>query len=156
MAPKPIPDGYHSVTPYLAVDGAEQAIAFYEKAFGAKERTRMQSPDGKIAHAELEIGDSVVMLSDPLPQFITKAPTELGGSTASLMVYVEDVDAVVQQAVGAGATLEREIEDQFWGDRFGAVVDPFGHMWSIATHVEDVPPEEMAKRAEAAVAAMTA
>ena len=153
---KAIPDGYHSVTPYLAVDGAEQAIAFYEKAFGAKERTRMQSPDGKIAHAEIEIGDSVVMLSDPLPQFTTRAPSELGGSTASIMMYVEDVDAAVQQAVGAGATLEREPEDQFWGDRFGAVVDPFGHMWSIATHVEDVPPEEMAKRAEAAMAAMNA
>ncbi len=95
------------------------------------------------------------MLSDPLPQFITKAPSELGGSTASVMMYVEDVDATIQQAVGAGATLEREAEDQFWGDRFGAVIDPFGHMWSIATHVEDVPPEEMAKRAEAAVAAMS-
>jgi PhnB protein len=154
MAPKPIPDGYRSVTPYLAVDGAEQAIEFYEKAFGAKERTRMQSPDGKIAHAEIEIGDSVVMLSDPLPQFITKSPSELGGSTASIMLYVDDVDATIQQAVGVGATVEREAEDQFWGDRFGAVVDPFGHMWSIATHVEDVPPEEMAKRAEAATAAM--
>ena len=153
---KAIPDGYHSVTPYLAVDGAEQAIQFYAQAFGAKERTRMQSPDGKIAHAEIEIGDSVVMLSDPLPDFVTKAPSEIGGTTASIMLYVEDVDATIQQAVDAGATLEREIEDQFWGDRFGAVVDPFGHMWSIATHVEDVPPEEMAKRAEAAMAAMNA
>jgi PhnB protein len=154
MTVKPIPDGYRSVTPYLAVDGAEQAIAFYAKAFGAKERGRMQSPDGKIAHAELEIGDSLVMLSDPLPQFVTKSPLELGGSSASVMLYVEDVDAVVQQAVKAGATLEREPEDQFWGDRFGAVVDPFGHMWSIATHVEDVSPEEMQKRAQAAMSAM--
>jgi PhnB protein len=154
MAVKAIPDGYHTAMPYLAVDGAEKAIDFYTRAFGAKERTRMQSPDGKIAHAELEIGDSVVMLSDPLPQFVTKAPTELGGSTASIMMYVEDVDSFVQRAVDAGATLEREIEDQFWGDRFGAIVDPFGHMWSIATHVEDVPPEEMAKRAEAAMAAI--
>jgi PhnB protein len=153
---KAIPDGYHSATPYLTVDGAEDAIKFYEKAFGARERTRMQSPDGKIAHAEIEIGDSVVMLSDPLPDFVTKSPSELGGSTASIMLYVEDVDATVQQAIDAGATLEREIEDQFWGDRFGAVVDPFGHMWSIATHVEDVPPEEMAKRAEAAIAALNA
>ena len=155
MAAKPIPDGYHSVTPYLAVDGAEQAIDFYRRAFGATERGRMQSPDGKIAHAELEIGDSVVMLSDSFPQFATKPPTELGGTSASVMMYVEDVDAVVKQAVDAGATLEREVEDQFWGDRFGAVVDPFGHMWSIATHVEDVSPEEMAKRAEAAIAAMS-
>jgi PhnB protein len=153
---KAIPDGYHSVTPYLAVDGAENAIKFYEQAFGAKERTRMQSPDGKIAHAEIEIGDSVVMLSDPLPDFVTKSPRELGGTSASIMLYVEDVDATIQQAIDAGATLEREIEDQFWGDRFGAVVDPYGHMWSIATHVEDVPPEEMAKRAEAAIAAMQA
>jgi PhnB protein len=152
---KAIPDGYRTIAPYLAVDGAEQAIEFYEKAFGAKERGRMQSPDGKIAHAELEIGDSVLMLSDPFPQFATRAPTELGGSTASVMMYVEDVDAVVKQAVAAGASLEREVEDQFWGDRFGAVVDPFGHMWSIATRVEDVPPEEMAKRAEAAMAAMS-
>jgi PhnB protein len=154
--PKAIPDGYSSVTPYLAVDGAEQAIDFYTRAFGAKERTRMQSPDGKIAHAEIEIGDSVVMLSDPLPDFVTKSPRELGGTSASIMLYVEDVDATIQQAVDAGATLEREIEDQFWGDRFGAVIDPFGPMWSIATHVEDVPPEEMGKRAEAAMAAMNA
>jgi PhnB protein len=155
MAAKPIPDGYSTITPYLTVDGADRAIEFYEKAFGAKERGRMQSPDGRIAHAELAIGDSVVMLSDAFPQFATKAPTELGGTSASVMMYVEDVDAVVEQAVAAGASLEREVEDQFWGDRFGAVVDPFGHMWSIATHVEDVAPEEMAKRAEAAMAAMS-
>ena len=122
--PKAIPDGYNTVSPYLAVDGAEQAIAFYEKAFGAKERGRMP-------------------------------PKELGGTSASLMVYVEDVDAVVEQAIGAGATLEREVEDQFWGDRFGAVTDPFGHVWTIATHVEDVAPEEMEKRAQAAMAAMS-
>jgi PhnB protein len=156
MTVKPIPDGYATVTPYLAIDGAEQAIAFYVQAFGAKERGRMDGPDGKIAHAELQIGDSVVMLSDPFPGGTTKAPTELGGTATSVMLYVEDVDAVVEQAVKAGATLEREVEDQFWGDRFGAVVDPFGHAWSIATRVEDVPPEEMAKRAEAAMAAMSA
>jgi PhnB protein len=155
MAVKPIPDGYSTITPYLAVDDAAGAIAFYEKAFGAKERGRMASPDGAIAHAELVIGDSVVMLSDVFPQFATRSPKELGGTTASVMMYVEDVDAVVEQAVGAGATLEREVEDQFWGDRFGAVQDPFGHIWSIATHVEDVSPEEMAKRAEAAIAAMS-
>jgi len=155
MAARPIPDGYRTISPYLCVDGAEQAIAFYTEAFGAKERGRMQSPDGKIAHAELEIGDSVVMLSDAFPQFATKTPTELGGTSTSIMMYVEDVDAVVKQALGAGASLEREVEDQFWGDRFGAVTDPFGHVWSIATHVEDVSPEEMAKRAEAAIAAMS-
>ena len=155
MTVQPIPEGYRSVAPYLAVDGAERAIAFYEQAFGAKERGRMQSPDGKIAHAELQIGDSVVMLSDPFPGFATKTPTELGGTTASVMLYVENVDAVVEQAVEAGATLEREVEDQFWGDRFGAVVDPFGHVWSIATHVEDVSPEEMEKRAHEAMAAMS-
>ena len=156
MTVKPIPDGYSTVTPYLAIDGAEQAIAFYVQAFGAKERGRMDGPDGKIAHAELQIGDSVVMLSDPFPGSATKAPTELGGTSASVMLYVEDVDAVVEQAVKAGATLEREAEDQFWGDRLGAIVDPFGHSWSIATHVEDVPPEEMAKRAEAAMSALGA
>jgi PhnB protein len=155
MAVKPIPDAYGAVTPYLCVDGADDAIAFYTRAFGAKERGRMQSPDGTIAHAEIEIGDSVVMLSDALPQFSTKSPADLGGTSASIMLYVEDVDATVRQAVDAGATLEREVEDQFWGDRFGAVVDPFGHVWSIATHVEDVSPEEMAKRAEAAMAAMS-
>jgi len=155
MAAKPIPDGYNTISPYLCVEGAQEAIAFYTQAFGAKERGRMQSPDGKIAHAELEIGDSVVMLSDGFPQFSTKPPRELGGTSTSIMMYVEDVDAVVKQALDAGAALEREVEDQFWGDRFGAVVDPFGHVWSIATRVEDVPPEEMANRAEAAMAAMS-
>jgi PhnB protein len=155
MAVKPIPEGYRTISPYLCVDDATRAIEFYEQAFGAKERGRMQSPDGKIAHAELEIGDSVVMLSDAFPQFATKAPTELGGTSASIMMYAEDVDAVVKQALDAGATIEREVEDQFWGDRFGAVTDPFGHVWSIATHVEDVSPEEMAKRAEEAMAAMS-
>jgi PhnB protein len=154
MAVKPIPEGYTSVTPYLAVDDAAQAIAYYETAFGARERGRMEAPDGKIAHAELEIGDSLVMLSDVLPQFVTKSPKELGGSSASIMLYVEDVDAVVKQAVGAGATVATEVADQFWGDRFGTVIDPFGHGWSIATHVEDVPPEEMAERAKVAMAAM--
>lgn len=155
MAAKPVPEGYHTISPYLSVDGAADAIEFYKRAFGAEERGRMQSPDGKIAHAELRIGDSVLMLSDPFPQFVTKAPTELGGTTGSIFLYVEDVDAVVQQAVDAGATLEVEVVDQFWGDRFGAVSDPFGHVWSIATHVEDVPAEEMEKRAQAAMGAMS-
>jgi PhnB protein len=155
MATKPIPEGYHTVTPYLAVDDAARAIQYYERAFGAKERVRMDAPDGKIAHAELEIGDSVVMLSDPFPQASTKSPKELGGTSASVFLYVEDVDAVVKQAVDAGATITMEVADQFWGDRFGSVTDPFGHSWSVATHVEDVPPEEMAERAKAAMAAMS-
>jgi PhnB protein len=155
MATKPIPEGYHTITPYLAVDDASEAIEFYKRAFSAKEQGRMEGPDGKIAHAELEIGDSKVMLSDPFPQFSTRPPKELGGTSVSVFMYVEDVDAFVKQAVDAGATVEMEVEDQFWGDRFGTVTDPYGHMWSIATHVEDVPPEEMAKRAEAAMAAMS-
>jgi PhnB protein len=155
MAVKPIPEGYHAVTPYLAVDDAAEAIEYYKKAFGAKERVRMDAPGGKIGHAELEIGDSLVMLSDPFPQASTKPPKELGGTSASVFMYVEDVDAVVQQAVDTGATITMEVADQFWGDRFGSVQDPFGHLWSIATHVEDVPPEEMAERAKAAMAAMS-
>jgi PhnB protein len=155
MATKPIPEGYHSVTPYLAVSDAAAAIEYYTKAFGAKERLRMNGPDGKIGHAELEIGDSLVMLSDPFPQASTKPPGELGGTSAGVFLYVEDVDAVVKRAVDAGATVTMEVADQFWGDRFGSVTDPFGHSWSIATHVEDVSEEEMAKRAEAAMAAMS-
>jgi PhnB protein len=155
MAVKPIPEGYHSVTPYLALDDAAAAIEYYKKAFGAKERGRMNAPDGKIGHAELEIGDALVMLSDALPQFSTRSPKELGGTSASVFLYVEDVDAVVQQAVDAGGKIEMEVADQFWGDRFGSITDPFGHNWAIATHVEDVPPEEMAERAKAAMAAMS-
>jgi PhnB protein len=155
MATQPIPEGYHTVTPYLAVDDAAEAIEYYTKAFAAKERARMETPDGKIGHAELEIGDSLVMLSDPFPQASTRSPKELGGTSVSVFMYVEDVDAVVKQAVDAGATVTMEVADQFWGDRFGSVKDPFGHLWSIATHVEDVPPEEMAERAKVAMAAMS-
>ena len=155
MAVKPIPEGYRTVTPYLAVDDAAEAIEYYKKAFGAKERVRMETPDEKIGHAELEIGDSLVMLSDPIPEATTRTPKELGGTSASVFLYVEDVDAVVKRAVDAGATVTMEVADQFWGDRFGSVQDPFGHSWSIATHVEDVPPEEMAERAKKAMAAMS-
>jgi len=155
MATKPIPEGYHSVSPYLAVDDAARAIEFYARALGAKEVVRMDGPDGKIAHAELMIGDSHVMLSDPSPQASTRSPNELGGTSASMFLYVEDVDAVVKQAVDAGATLTMEVADQFWGDRFGTVTDPFGHVWSVATHVEDVPPEEIAQRGQAAMAEMS-
>lgn len=152
---KPIPDGYHTVTPYLAFEDAAEAIEFYKKAFGAKERMRMESPNGQIGHAELEIGDSLVMLADAFPQSTTRPPSELGGTTAGVFLYVEDVDAVVKQATNAGATITMEVADQFWGDRFGSVKDPFGHSWSVATHVEDVPPEEMAERAKEAMAAMS-
>jgi PhnB protein len=153
MAVKPIPDGYHSVTPYLAVEDAAAAIDYYKKVFGAKERVRMDAPGGKIGHAELEIGDALVMLSDALPQFSTRAPTELGATTVGIFLYVDDVDTVVKGAVDAGATVLMEVADQFWGDRFGTVQDPFGHLWSVATHVEDVPPEEIEERAKAAMAA---
>jgi PhnB protein len=154
MATQPIPEGYHTATPYLVIDGAAEAIDYYKKAFGAKERMRMEAPDNRIGHAEIEIGDSLVMLSDAFPQSTTKAPTELGGTTAGVFLYVEDVDSVVKKAVDAGATVTMEVADQFWGDRFGSITDPFGHSWSIATHVEDVPPEEMAERAKTAMAAM--
>jgi len=154
MGIKPIPDGYRTVTPFLVVDDGVGAIDYYKQAFGAKERMRMETPDGKIGHAELEIGDSLIMLSDPFPQSSTRPPKEIGGASGGVFLYVEDVDAVVQRAVDKGATVTMEVEDQFWGDRFGTVTDPFGHVWSIATHVEDVPPDEMAERAKAAMAAM--
>ena len=155
MATKPIPEGYHTLTPYLAVDDAAQAIEYYKKVFGAKERMRMDAPEGKIGHAELEIGDSLVMLADAFPQSTTRPPKELGGTSASVFMYVDDVDAVVKQAVDGGATITMEVADQFWGDRFGSIKDPFGHSWSIATHIEDVPPEAMAERAKEAMAAMS-
>jgi PhnB protein len=155
MATKPIPEGYHTVSPYLAVEDAARAIEYYTRAFGAKEAVRMDAPGGKIGHAELEIGDSRIMLSDPFPQASTKPPKELGGTSGSVFLYVEDVDATVKQAVDAGASVTMEVADQFWGDRFGTITDPFGHVWSIATHVEDVPPEEMAERAKNAMAQMS-
>jgi PhnB protein len=153
---KPIPDGYRTVSPSLAVDDAARAIDYYTKAFGAKEVVRMDAPGGKVAHAELEIGDSRIMLSDPFPQASIQPPKQLGGATAGVFMYVEDVDAVVKRAVDAGATVTMEVADQFWGDRFGSITDPFGHVWWIATHVEDVPEEEMAHRTQAAMADMGA
>jgi PhnB protein len=147
---KPVPEGYHTVTPYLVVDDANAAIQFYGRAFGAVERFRMPAPGGKVAHAEIQIGDSVVMLSDPMGG--GKSPKALGGTASSLMVYVPDVDTLFKRAVDAGATAKSKPETMFWGDRFGKLSDPFGHEWSIATHVEDVPPEEMAKRSEKAFA----
>jgi len=155
MSVQPVPEGYHTLIPYLAVEDAAEAIDYYKQAFGAKERARMDGPDGKVGHAELEIGDSVVMLADPFPHASTTPPTEAGATTAAIVMYIDDVDAVVKRAVGAGATIAEEIEDKFWGDRFGTIKDPFGHVWSIGTHIEDVSPEEMAERAKAAAAAMS-
>jgi PhnB protein len=154
MATQPVPEGYHTVTPYLAVEDAARAIEFYAQAFGAKEVVRMDAPGGMIGHAELEIGDSRIMLSDPFPQASTKPPKELGGTSFSVMMYVEDVDSAFKRAVDAGATVSMELTNQFWGDRFGTVTDPFGHVWGLATHVEDVPPEEMAERAKVAMSQM--
>ena len=155
MATKPIPEGYHTLTTYLAVDDAAAAIDFYKRAFGAKELMRMDAPGGKIGHAELQIGDSRVMLSDPFPQSQVKPPKELGGCTGGAFMYAEDVDSAFKQAVDAGATVAMEPEDMFWGDRFGSVIDPFGHHWSIATHVEDLTPEVIAERGQSAMAAMS-
>jgi len=155
MSVKPVPEGYHTLSAYLAVDDASEAIEYYKRAFGAKERVRMDAPGGKIGHAELEIGDSVIMLSDPFPQASTRPPSELGGTSSSVFMYVEDVDAVVKQAVDGGATVTMEVADQFWGDRFGTITDPFGHVWSIATHVEDLTPAEIEERGKAAMAAMS-
>jgi PhnB protein len=155
MSVQPVPEGYHPLIPYLAVDDAAKAIEYYKTAFGAKERARMDGPDGKIGHAELEIGDSVVMLADSFPHASTTPPSDAGATTASIVMYVEDVDAVVSKAVDGGATIIEEVEDKFWGDRFGTIRDPFGHVWSIGTHVEDVSPQEMAERAKSAIAAMS-
>ena len=152
MSAKTIPEGYHTLNTHLAVDDAAKAIEFYKRAFGAKERQRTPGPGGTIAHAELEIGDSVLMLADPMPESPYKPPKQLGGLSGGLYVYVDDVDEVVQQVVDAGGTVTTPIEDMFWGDRFGSVTDPFGHTWEIATHIEDVSPETLVERATAAMA----
>jgi PhnB protein len=146
--PKPIPDSYRRVTPTLVVDGVVKALEFYAEVFDATERMRFPGPNGTIAHAEIQIGDSVVMVEDPSPYLGTQAPPPGGvdGSPTSLFIYVEDVDAVLERAVKLGATLRRPPEDQFYGDRDGFIVDPFGHGWTIATHVEDVAPDEMMRR----------
>lgn len=147
----PIPSDYPRVIPYLSVNGADEAIAFYTKVFGAKERMRMDAPGGKIGHAEIQIGDAVVMLADEFPDMGAKSPKTVGGTPVTVMVYVEDVDACFGRALENGATETRKVEDQFYGDRGGQFQDPFGHQWYVASHVEDVPPEEMAKRAAAAM-----
>ena len=151
MAVKPIPDEYPRVMPYLSIDGAASAIEFYSAVLGAKERMRMEAPGGKIGHAELDIGDSVVMLADVFAEAGGQSPKAIGGTPVTIMVYVEDVDDCMKRAVDAGATEVRKVEDQFYGDRSGQFEDPFGHRWFISTHVEDVPPEEMDKRAAAAM-----
>lgn len=144
MSVSPFPDGYHRITPYLVVDGAARAIEFYARHFGAVEFVRMGGPDGTVAHAEMKVGDSVFMLAEQQAEF--KGPGAYGGSPVSLLLYVENVDDVVNSAVAAGARLLRPIQDQFYGDRSATLVDPFGHIWTVATHVEDVAPEEMQRR----------
>jgi PhnB protein len=152
---KPIPDGYRTVTPYLTVTGAAQALDFYKRAFGAQEVERMTGPDGQsVMHAEIRIGDSIVMLSDEFPQMGSRSPQTLGGTTASVFLYVPDVDTAFQRAIDAGAKVTMAPTDMFWGDRFGKLVDPFGHEWGMATHKEDLGPEEIRKRGAAAMASM--
>jgi PhnB protein len=143
---KPVPDGYHVLTAYLIVNGADKAIEFYKKAFGAIELFRLGGSDGRVGHAELLIGDSHLMLADEFPEMGARSPQTIGGSPVRVLIYVEKVDEVVARAVAAGAKLVRPVEDQFYGDRAGGIEDPFGHHWHVATHIEDVSPEEMKKR----------
>jgi len=151
MAVKPIPDGYHTVTPYLIIQGAAKALDFYKKALGAKELFRMASPDGRIGHAEILVGDSHIMLADEHIERGAKSAKTLGGTPIGICLYVQDVDAWFDRAVTAGATVMYPVKDQFYGDRSGTIVDPFGLMWTIATHKEDVPPDELGRRAAAAM-----
>ena len=150
---KPIPDDYPRITPYLIVDDGNAAIAFYTSVLGATERMRMPSPDGRIGHAELELGDSMIMLADENPDMEIRGPKTIGGTPVTLHTYVENSDDVFDRAIAGGAKPLRPVEDQFYGDRVGQFEDPFGHRWSVATHIEDVAPDEMARRAEAAMAA---
>ena len=149
MTVKSIPEGYHSVTPYLSIKGAAQAIEFYKRAFSATELFRLVAPSGEIGHAEIKIGDSPIMLADPCAEGPFRNPQSLGGSSVGLHVYVEDVDTLFVQAVDAGAKAVRPLQDQFYGDRTGTLEDPFGHVWFLATHKEDLTPEEINRRAEA-------
>lgn len=140
------PDGYHSITPYLITDDASAAIEFYKAAFGATELMRLPGPGGKVMHAEIKVGDSPVMLADEFPEMGIRSAKSFGGSPVSLMIYTEDVDAMFAQALAAGATEKKPLADQFYGDRSGTIEDPFGHSWTIATHTEDISPEEIARR----------
>jgi PhnB protein len=146
MAVKPIPDGYHTITNYLIVNDAKAAIEFYKQAFGATEQFRLPMPDGRVGHAELKIGDSIIMLADEFPEMDAKSPLAYGGTPVSMLIYVEDVNTAFPRALAAGGKELRPLQDQFYGDRSGTLVDPFGHKWSLATHVEDVSPEEMNRR----------
>jgi PhnB protein len=146
---KPIPDGYHTITPYLSVKGAAGAIDFYKKAFGATEVMRFAQPDGRVGHAELQLGDSRVMLADEFPEMDFRSPHSIGGTPVQLHMYVKNVDTVVSQAVAAGAKIVRPVQDQFYGDRSGTVADPYGHLWHVATHKEDLSMEELRKRSAA-------
>ena len=146
---KPIPEGYHTATPYLIVSGAAKAIDFYKKAFGAVEKFRMAQPDGRVGHAEIQIGDSIIMMADEFPEMGARSAQSLGGSPVGILLYVDDVDQVFNQALAAGGKATRPLEDKFYGDRIGEVTDPFGHRWYVATHKEDVSPEEIRKRAAA-------
>ncbi len=150
----PIPEGFHTVTPAIVVRGADKAIEFYKKAFGAQELSRMLGPDKKIAHAELKIGDSIIMLSDEFPGSPCQSPAELGGTTTTLHLYVKDVDSAYKQAITAGGKEDMPVQDMFWGDRYGRLRDPFGHTWGILTHKEDLSPQEIEKRGQAAFAQM--
>lgn len=148
MSVKPIPVGYHSVTPYLIVDGAENAIKFYETAFGASETMRLNGFEGKLMHAEIRIGDSMIMLADEMPEMGVRGPKTIGGAPVTICLYVEDADSIYKQAIEAGAKELRPLQDQFYGDRSGTVEDPFGHAWTIATHIEDLSVEEVQARME--------
>lgn len=148
----PIPAGYHTVTPYLVVQNGAKALDYYKQAFGATNEVRMDAPDGRIMHAEFKIGDSMIMLSEEMGP--NKSPKSLGGSPVGIFLYVEDVDSVFNQAVSAGGNPDMAPQDMFWGDRYGKLTDPFGHQWALATHIEDVAPEEMGKRAQEAMAQM--
>jgi uncharacterized glyoxalase superfamily protein PhnB len=154
MSVKPSPEGYHTLTPFLTVRNALRAIEFYKQAFGAQERGVAKGPDGKVMHAELKIGDSVIMLSDEFPEFGTLSPQSVGGSPMGLHIYTENVDAAFDRAVKAGAQVEMPVMDQFWGDRYGKLKDPFGHKWSIATHVKDMSADEMKRSMDDAMAKM--
>jgi PhnB protein len=147
----PIPRGYHTVTPYLSVRNAAQALDFYKRAFGAEEVMRMNDPQGAVSHAEIKIGDSIVMIAEEASSSGLRSPQSIGGSTVSIFLYLNDVDATFKQAISAGAKSQQPLADMFWGDRYGRLTDPFGHSWSLATHIEDVAPEEMQKRVQEAM-----
>jgi PhnB protein len=147
----PIPQGFHSVTPFLVVNDVAQALDFYRRAFGAEERMRLSGPNGKVSHAETKIGDSIIMITEDSPNNGLRSPEALGSSTVSIVLYVDDVNATFKQATQAGAKTQQPLADMFWGDRYGRVTDPFGHSWSLATHIEDVAPEEMTKRSQEAM-----